>query len=324
MQVMTMMRLDQLFEVTYGNKFDYNKMTVASQKECGINFVGRSSRNHGVSGVVKKFKNIEPYDKGLITVSLGGSKLLSAFIQDAPFYTAQNVAVLRPLSEMSFQQKLYICLCIRHNRFRYSAFGREANRTLKSIAIPALSDFPDWLSQEPDLEIERLRSSENNAFIELDVSKWKYFSLGDLFSISKGKRLTKANMTEGLTPYIGASDSHNGVTARIGQEAIHKGGTISVSYNGSVAEAFYQPNPFWATDDVNVLNPNFDMSAEIAIFLCTIIRLEKYRYNFGRKWHLERMRESLIKLPAVSDSQPDYEFMERYMKSLSYSSQLSS
>lgn len=181
MQVMTMMRRDQLFEVTYGNKFDYNKMTVASQKECGINFVGRSSRNHGVSGVVKKFKNIEPYDKGLITVSLGGSKLLSAFIQDAPFYTAQNVAVLRPLSEMSFQQKLYICLCIRHNRFRYSAFGREANRTLKSIAIPALSDFPDWLSQEPDLEIERLRSSENNAFIELDVSKWKYFHLAIYF-----------------------------------------------------------------------------------------------------------------------------------------------
>ena len=77
--------------------------------------------------------------------------------------------------------------------------------------------------------------------------------MGDLFDIKKGKRLTSEDQTEGSTPYIGAIDSNNGIANYIGQEATHVGNTISLSYNGSVGEAFYQPMDFWATDDVNVL-----------------------------------------------------------------------
>ncbi len=108
----------------------------------------------------------------------------------------------------------------------------------------------------------------------------------------------------------------------IGQTPIHDGNTISVSYNGSVAEAFYQPTPFWATDDVNVLYPNFDMTPAIALFLCTVIRQEKYRFNYGRKWHLERMEQSVIKLPTAQAGQPDWDFMGNYIKTLPFSSQL--
>lgn len=154
-------------------------------------------------------------------------------------------------------------------------------------------------------------------------SGWKEFRLGELFAIKKGKRLTKANQLEGFTPFIGAIDANNGVSSYIGQAAIHAGNTISVNYNGSVAEAFYQPEPFWATDDVNVLYAReFDLTPEIALFLCSILRLEKYRYNYGRKWHLERMRETVIKLPVDADGVPDWEFMTAYVKSLPLGGQL--
>ena len=89
--------------------------------------------------------------------------------------------------------------------------------------------------------------------MKLDVNNWKEYRLGDLFDIKKGKRLTSEDQTEGSTPYIGAIDSNNGIANYIGQEATHVGNTISLSYNGSVGEAFYQPMDFWATDDVNVL-----------------------------------------------------------------------
>lgn len=112
------------------------------------------------------------------------------------------------------------------------------------------------------------------------------------------------------------------MSRHIGQKPIHDGNTISVSYNGSVAEAFYQPIPFWATDDVNVLYPRFKMTPERALFLCTVIRQEKYRYNYGRKWHLERMRECVISLPATEAGDPDWNFMENYIKTLPYSSQM--
>ena len=129
-------------------------------------------------------------------------------------------------------------------------------------------------------------------------------------------------MAEGGIPFIGAIDNNNGVSGYIGQSPIHQGNTISVNYNGSVAEAFYQPKPFWASDDVNVLYPKFELTPAIAMFLITLIKNEKYRYNYGRKWHLERMKQSRILLPITLSGEPDWDFMEKYINSLPFSSQL--
>ena len=130
-------------------------------------------------------------------------------------------------------------------------------------------------------------------------------------------------MTDGDVPFIGAIDSNNGLTALVGQEANHDANTITVNYNGNgVADAFYQPVPFRCSDDVNVLYPKFTLTAETALFICTIIRREKYRFNYGRKWHLERMTETEIRLPATGAGEPDWAFMERFIGTLPYSSQL--
>lgn len=158
--------------------------------------------------------------------------------------------------------------------------------------------------------------------MSLDTSLWKPFVLGSLFDIKKGKRLTSADQTEGDIPYIGAIDSNNGVSNYIGQSAIHDGNTISLSYNGSVGEAFYQTKPFWATDDVNVLyfreENHHEFSQYIGLFMCGILRQEKYRFSYGRKWTLENMNKTVVYLPVTDDGSPDWDFMESYMKMLHY------
>ena len=154
------------------------------------------------------------------------------------------------------------------------------------------------------------------------VTLWREYRLGDLFDIRKGKRLTKAQMTYGTTPFIGAIDDNNGLACVVGQPAIHDANTITVSYNGSVAEAFYQPKRFWCSDDVNVLYPHFLLTAGAALFIATVIRLERYRFNYGRKWHLDRMRSAVIRLPAKLDTKPDWAYMEQYIRSLPFSSQV--
>lgn len=143
----------------------------------------------------------------------------------------------------------------------------------------------------------------------LDTSTWRSFALGELFDIRKGKRLTKDEMLPGSTLYVGATEANNGVTACIGQEALHPGSQITVSYNGSVAEAFFQPESFWASDDVNVLYPKFGMTPEVALFFVTLIRLEKYRYNYGRKWRLEVMQATKLRLPVRPDGTPNFQAM---------------
>ena len=149
----------------------------------------------------------------------------------------------------------------------------------------------------------------------METSSWKWFRYDEIFEIRKGKRLTKENMTEGDIRYIGAIDSNNGLSAFIGNDSqLHQGNTISVSYNGSIGYAFYQDKEFWATDDVNVLYPKFLLNRYIAMFLCHLIEKEQYRFCYGRKWDLEAMNKSKIKLPVTQEGTPDWKYMEDFVK----------
>lgn len=170
--------------------------------------------------------------------------------------------------------------------------------------------------------------------MNLDITNWKEFSLDRLFIIKKGKRLTAEDQEDGIYNYIGAIDSNNGIANHIAQQPIHEGNTISLSYNGSVGEAFYQKDPYWATDDVNALYSRYEgFNEPIGLFIATVIRAEKYKFSYGRKWTLENMQKSIIKLPVRRSSDgksfidnihtysdegyvPDWQFMEQYVRSL--------
>jgi len=137
--------LRSIFTIEHGNKLDLNKMNKCAAGDGAVAFIGRSGERNGLVAFVEKLEIVKPYESGLITVALGGSAL-SSFVQPRPFYTAQNIDVLKPLAEMSLDAKLYYCLCIEANRFRYSTFGREANITLSKLPVPALECIPAWVN----------------------------------------------------------------------------------------------------------------------------------------------------------------------------------
>lgn len=315
-----MIPIKELFNTSYGTKFDLNKMELTSQEDSeGINFVARTARNLGVSAIVKPYNDVKPHESGLITVALGGS-ILSSFIQKRPFYTAQNIMVLTPKKEMSFQEKIFYCQCIEHNKFRFSAFGREANRTLKDILIP--ENAPIWVNDLKMTDYSNLSLSIlENEFKPTD-RQWNYFYYEQIFDLKKGERIVNAAIKSGNTPCIRPIEGNNGVYDYISLEPNHEGNTITVNYNGSVAEAFYQSKPYFALDDINVLYPKFNLNPYIAMFLISLIRKEKYRFNYGRKWNIGRMKQSQIKLPITETGEPDWGFMENYIKSLPYSKSL--
>lgn len=132
--------LNSLFKISGGNKLDLNKMKMA---KCGVPFVARTSKNNGVVARVANVPKVAPYPAGLITVALGGSVLTSSY-QMQPFYTAQNVAVLEPIEKMTLELLIYYCAAIKANAFRFNACGREANRFLKDLVVPAMDAVPGW------------------------------------------------------------------------------------------------------------------------------------------------------------------------------------
>ncbi|CAB1224006.1 restriction endonuclease subunit S [Serratia liquefaciens] len=318
-----MTTIHDLFTLKYGHSLELNRLD-RDDNGNNINFVGRSARNNGVTATVAPIPNLLPAAAGTITVALGGQGGAGvAFLQPKPYYCGRDVMILTAKSEnMTVSEKLWWVTCITANRFRFG-FGRQANKSLKNIVLPDPNQIPGWVHSVNIDNYQGIHApvlaGEN--FV-LKVDSWQPFRLSQLFEVRKGVMLSKVNFLKGETPYVSASSYSNGITANIGTPPIHDGGTISISHNGSIGEAFYQAKPFWASGDVSVLYPlGFTLSPPVALFICTILRKEKYRYNYGRKWRRELMEATIIKLPA-KNNKPDFDFMNNYINSLAFSSQI--
>lgn len=152
--------------------------------------------------------------------------------------------------------------------------------------------------------------------MELTNREWKEFFIEDIFEIKSGKRLTKADMVSGDIPFIGATDSNNGITEFIANKnsSLDKN-VLGVNYNGSVVHNFYHPYEAVFSDDVKRLSFKELKGNKYAfLFVKALIMQQKSKYEYGYKFNGERMKRQKILLPVTSKGKPDYAFMENYMK----------
>lgn len=138
--------LYDIFEIDSGTKLDKAKMETTAPK---INFVGRSNFNNGITQKVNEIQGLRSYKPGSLTLALGGAYLGSCFIQEEPFYTSQNVVVLIPKKDISFEAKQFIATAIfKESQNNYRAFIKELNAHIKRnfvIKLPAKVDgTPDY------------------------------------------------------------------------------------------------------------------------------------------------------------------------------------
>ncbi|MBK3560501.1 restriction endonuclease subunit S [Streptomyces sp. MBT56] len=301
--------ISDLFEIEYGHSLSLNKLTQTSPSE-GVAFVSRTARNNGVSAWVEPVPELKPLPAGLMTVCLRSrNHALSTFIQPRPFYCGYHVFVMRPRYEMTLQEKMWWSQCIEANRYRFN-FGRQANRSFSNIQVP--DEVPQWVREAafPDYQ-----TSQPGALSSLHTEYWKEFSLSDIFHLQRGERFVQRDLKPGKTPYIRASALNNGVSSWVDMAPMFPGGTITISSNGSVGESFYQPIPFVASDDIVTLTPKTKMSASACLFFVTVVLAEKYRFNYGRKWFSNRMKDHKVRLPVNASGAPDWGFAAKYMES---------
>jgi hypothetical protein len=321
------------FEVKKIFSFERGKRLITADHIAGdIAYISSTKKNNGIDNYITPPGFMTIY-RNAITLNNSGS-VGYCFYHPYKFVASDHCTVITlkdPKVEMNQYIALFVKPVIEAMKVKYN-FAREISdeRLAKEkVNLPAgRNGEPDWLYMKRfiiekaseivfDKQYARKKTRQ-----ELNPTSWQDFKLSDIFDIKKGKRLTVEDFVEGSTPFIGAIDANNGYRDFIGQQPIHPGNVITVTYNGSVAEAFYQPKSFWASDDVNVLYPKFTLNTLNALFICSIIRKEKFRFNYGRKWNLERMNESIIKLPVAANRKPDYDYMESFMKNLSYADQI--
>lgn len=162
----------------------------------------------------------------------------------------------------------------------------------------------------------------HNENVLLDISSWKYFELSELFEIKGSKTTSLIELEEygtGQFPYITTQATNNGVEGFY--NFYTEDGNVLVVDSAVLGYCSYQASAFSASDHVEKLIPRFEINKYTAMFLVTVLNLERYRYNYGRKCSQTRMRQIGIKLPEKNGT-ADLEYMQHYIKSLHYSHSL--
>ena len=317
---MRIVKISDVFEIKYGNSFELVNLIECKKTDSNcVNFISRTEKNNGVSAYVEKILDIEPNPSRTITVAVGGS-VLSTFFQIQPYYTGFHVLVLSPKRKMSDAEMLFYAYVVRKNKYRYN-YGRQANKTLKDILIP--EKMPKEWSKIIIKNLNNLKQKPlKTTKLELVFSNWKNFNLAELFEIKGSKTTSLIELEDygsGNFPYVTTQATNNGVEASF-NNFTEEGNVLTID-SAVLGHCTYQPYNFSASDHVEKLIPKFKINKYLALFLTTIINKEKYRYNYGRKCSQDRMKQRSIKLP-TKNNQPDWSFMEDYIRSLPYSASI--
>ena len=155
--------------------------------------------------------------------------------------------------------------------------------------------------------------------VALDVGNWIFFDLIDFFDMYAGKYYPKDTFVDGDVPLVSASDTDNGIMSWTNLEPVFSKNRLTIGKIG--ATTYYQSTDFVASTDVTILNPNFNINKFVGLFLVTIINQENTKWSYGRQIRLGDLQSLKVKLP-TKNNQPDWQFMEDYIKSLPYSKSL--
>lgn len=305
-----MKRLDEIFFIEYGNQLDLNKCERCQVSE-GVNFVNRSAANSGVSARIMLPDGEKAYPAGYMTSAMGGS-VLATFVQQDIFVTGQNVKVLWPQSEMSLGEKLFYCACIEANRFRFTAFGREANATFESILVPDRNEMPEYVHGF------ELKNFKKELFMRFDFSKLEekaelsstevnLVPLEALFEVENGvnvsnflrlKQRIDYNWIPIIRPSYKQSTSIDAYVDRteVPSAKIFSKGTLYVSTNGegSHTYAYVSREEFVPNSDVSVLLPKRQMTLREKLFYAFCISQNRYKFSYGRKPKGDKLKAILL------------------------------
>jgi type I restriction-modification system DNA methylase subunit len=146
-------------------------------------------------------------------------------------------------------------------------------------------------------------------------TKWKSFSITDLFQLKRGHFHSIANLDPGKLPTISRVSADNGLVGyfeKPTKAVIQRPGTLTVST--VTGDTFVQPVPFLATDNVLLCTPTevYKRLRLTSLFFCQLMMNEvKWRYSYGRQCYRAKFATTKIMLPVTDKETLDEGYMAR-------------
>ncbi len=298
-------------------------------------YIGATNRNNGLMSFVEKNEKLMTQGNCITFICDGQGSVGYSIYKYENFIGSTTLKIGRN-HKLNKYNGLFFTTSLDMNKSIYDyGYKRNDSRLKKeTIIIPAINEKPDYKYMENytksiiDKKLEDYKKYAKNVLSNLEYKKleplenkeWEEFFLTEIFStIQRGRRLTKSNQKSGNIPYISSTSMNNGVDNFIGNKTNVRifSDCLTIANSGSVGASFYQPYKFVASDHVTHLKKE-NMSKYVYMFISTLTNRFSEKYNFNREINDVRISREKIMLPVNKKNQPDFEYMEQYMKNITY------
>ena len=295
-------------------------------------YVSSSAANSGVDGFISNAEKVRKFNNCL-TIANSGS-VGSTFYHHYTFVASDHVTQLK---NPDFNKYIYLFLAPVVSRLaeKYS-FNREINDVRinrEILLLPVDSESkPDWSFMESYSREHEQHCIDNyvkyvkkivceckvQSIIPLHKKEWREFNIVSYFTPQRGREGNMASLSVGETPLISAKKVDNGLKAfvSIPDERLHMGHAITLNNDGDggAGLAYFQPFSFALDTHVTSLRPKEHLSKYALVFVSASITKQSERFGHGHAISDKRLRKMKIMLPATSDGEPDWEYMDQYTK----------
>lgn len=304
----------------------HGKDVTETDSDDGINYITRSKFNNGLKARVVRLDKFKVNPAGTISF---GAENADFFYQTEPYITGNKMYYIdtTALSERACRFLKSIMEVTFTANYSFSDGMIPARIYDECIKLPATHDgAPDWAYMESymaNLEtkvaesLTMLQAAKDAEKKKVDTREWRKFRVGELFDAFLSKDdIQPKSITEGATPLVSSGKEHNGIIAYIEEPKAHlwEGNTLTVDMFGKV---FFHEQPYFAVSHgrVNILKAKSTVSSGALQFVgCAIEKVTSKKYEFSEMCTGTKLLKDAIMLPVNKNGDPDWDYMEEYMK----------
>ena len=161
--------------------------------------------------------------------------------------------------------------------------------------------------------------------LSLQDRNWRQFQAfgtEGLFDIhTTSSSIDSIRLIEGgntVLPYVTRTDKNNGITRFVSDKnssfGIDKAGTITVGLDTQTA--FWQPHDYVTGQNIQVVSADVLTNPHVSAFVIPLLKMQmRAKFNWGGNGAtLSRMKTLRIMLPTDMLGEPDWKFMEDYIR----------
>lgn len=305
-------------------------------------FYGQSTTDNGIIGYYHLDSSVLNNKKSLPTILIHSNNQNIVYLE-TPFYLKDGHGATSVLQSdfLNIKSALYIMTSIRKAieiRFTYNAKATKIALKNTKIVLPVnkkgeidydyMENYVNSLEQDGleeltsylkanELSDSTLTIEEQSAIDKFDKNQlnWQTYNVELLFGKStRGRRLKSFDRTEGKLPFVTAGEANSGISAHVGNSVeIFLNNTTTIDMFGSAKYRNYQ---YGADDHIAVVHTE-KLPKYAAMFITACLHKSSHagQFDYSRNFYAKNADKLDISLPTIAN-EPDYHFMEIYMKAI--------